>query len=690
LPFLGFYAYFNLLILIAQISFMKKRSTLLFLSLFTVGSLFAQFTDNFDSYTAGGYLGIQSGPWTTWSGAQGGAEDVQITTADANSAPNSVLFTSTAAAGGPQDVVLPFGGVRTTGQFSIGMAIKVQTNKGAYFNLQADATIGQTWALECQMLQNGNMTFGNTNGQLLATTYTPNTWFDIRIDIDLNANNWEVFINNVSQGSFSNPINRVSFLNIYPVNQTAAGGNGQSGFYVDDVFYTHTPYTLPAVNGAVTLVSVPSGLATQQRNVSASIRNLGTTTITSFDINYNYNGNNSNQSVTGLNLASLATYQYTFPTQITLVAGSNPVTVTISNVNGAGADGDANDNVKVLTINPVVPAAGKMVVGEEGTGTWCGWCPRGAVFMDMMASKYDGFWAGIAVHNGDPMVVSDYDAAIGGLIGGYPSALVDRGTDIDPSQMEAAFLSRVVLAPAATFAMNGSFNSSNSQLTVNVTTTFQTATSGDWRILMVLTEDDVTGTGSGYNQTNYYAGGSNGVMGGYEALANPVPAAQMHYEHVARDIEPSFTGIQNAFTASIAQNDAFNNTFNFTINAAWELNHMHAIVILRHPNGSIENAGMLDLSSLVTGVDDNASSVNARLYPNPAADLSQVEINLDVNSTVSMEVYDLQGKVIATRDYGVLNGKQLLPIHTSAWEQGVYLVRLTVNGEVKSFRLIVQ
>ena len=96
---------------------------------------------------------------------------------------------------------------------------------------------------------------------------------------------------------------------------------------------------------------------------------------------------------------------------ITLIAGSNPLTFTISNVNGAGADGDANDNVGTININPIVPAAGKMVVSEEGTGTWCGWCVRGAVYMDLMAAKYSNYWAGIAVHNGDPMVVATYDSS---------------------------------------------------------------------------------------------------------------------------------------------------------------------------------------------------------------------------------------------------------------------------------------
>ena len=49
------------------------------------------FSDNFDSYTAGSHLAQTNSAWTTWSNAPGGSEDGVITTAQAASAPNSLL-----------------------------------------------------------------------------------------------------------------------------------------------------------------------------------------------------------------------------------------------------------------------------------------------------------------------------------------------------------------------------------------------------------------------------------------------------------------------------------------------------------------------------------------------------------------------------------------------------------------------
>ena len=94
----------------------------------------------------------------------------------------------------------------------------------------------------------------------------------------------------------------------------------------------------------------------------------------------------------------------------------------------------------------------KLVIGEQATGTWCQWCPRGHVAMNFMDRDYYGYFQGIAVHNGDPMTNTDYDNGIAPYIGGYPSALVDRGTEIDPSDFEIDFLQRIVTPVSATIS----------------------------------------------------------------------------------------------------------------------------------------------------------------------------------------------------------------------------------------------
>ncbi len=137
-----------------------KKLYILFIGLMLAFSISAQtFSDNFDSYSVGDYIGVVGTDWTTWSGTTGGAEDAQVTDAQASSNPNSIYFVSTAATGGPQDVVLNFGGEYAVGNFLFEASFFVETNKGAYFNFQAKETIGSEWALDCYMVNDGNIYF---------------------------------------------------------------------------------------------------------------------------------------------------------------------------------------------------------------------------------------------------------------------------------------------------------------------------------------------------------------------------------------------------------------------------------------------------------------------------------------------------------------------------------------------------
>ena len=689
---------------------MKKHITLLGATLCASAVAFGQttFSDDFESYSAGDYIGANNPTWTTWSGTTGGAEDAQVVTNQASSGTNAIYFEATSANGGPQDVILPFGGPHDLGTFTFESDFYVTSGQGAYFNFQADNTPGTTWALSCYMLETGVMNLDDGANVVASASFPHATWFNLRVDINLNTNTWELFIDNVSQGSWANDVNRVASADLFPVNPTTAGGNGLSAYWMDDVAYSHTAYTLPATNlGAINL-GVAGGLAGQNVMPVVDVRNLGTGAITSFDVEIDYNGNQYSESVSGINLASLAFYTHNMTTAIPLVAGNNAMTVTISNVNGAGQDDDAADDSKSINLDPVVPAAGKVVLGEEATGTWCGWCPRGSDWMEYMADTYDGFWAGVAVHNGDPMVETNYDAGIGSLIGGYPSSLVDRGGDIDPSAMEPAFLTNVVMAPSAVFTNGATWDANTRELNVSLSTDWDVNASGNWKIACVLTEDGVTGTSSQYAQTNYYSFQSQNLADplpgtglDWQAENNPVPAASMVYDHVARAISPDFAGMNNAFPASINSGETHVHNFSFTLPADWDENNIHIVGILINPSGAVDNAGTSSIAEavangFVTGVEGpdanlfNGPDDAVKVFPNPAQDQAFIDLNLQDNSNVNVRVISITGQVIMDRNYGTMSGTYRLPLNTAEMAQGMYMIEVRLGDQVTTKQLIVK
>ena len=370
------------------------------------------------------------------------------------------------------------------------------------------------------------------------------------------------------------------------------------------------------------------------------------------------------------------------------------------NVNGGAGDNTSSNDTLIELINPIVPAPGKMVVGEEATGTWCQWCPRGAVFMDLFETKYQDFWAGIAVHNGDPMTVEAYDTGIGTLIGGYPSALVDRLGDVDPSGMSSDFFTRLQTAPKATLVNGATWDANSRVLNVSVRYNFALAANGNYKSACVLTEDGVTGTGAGWSQSNAYAGGNNGVMGGYESLPTPVPAAQMVYDHVARAIAPSFTGMTGIFPTTVNAGDAHIVNYSFTLPAGWDENEIQIIGLLIDPTGKIDNAGSADITTAVangyeTGLNAGIAQVlessrPVALAPNPANGTSAILMNLTTESEVHIELTDLNGKLITSGEYTNLSGAQSISINLNGLSAGMYAVNILINGTLYTEKLIVE
>lgn len=669
---------------------MKKLYLFVFAALGIWGTTQAQlFSDDFDSYTSGDYLGVVGSPdWTTWSGNVGTTEDVQITTAQASNGANSIYFSSSSANGGPQDVVLEFAQQYTSGTFSFEGDFYVESGKGAYFNFQGTPVIGTQWAMNCDMLAGTVDIDGFVNG-----TYTPDTWFTLRIEANLTLGNWEMWIDGVSQGTWANPINQVASMDIYPTQG--------DGFYVDDVSYDHVPYVLPQLNGGISGLDIVGAVDGMVVNPRVDLRNVGMDPITSFDLTLDYNGNQLTENITGVNLNSLDAYQVEFTGNLTLVAGTNNAVATISNVNGMGQDGDANDDVLTLAVTPIIPATGRVVVGEEATGTWCQWCPRGAVYMDIWTERYGSYFAGVAVHNADPMVDVLYDDGIGPLIGGYPSALVDRGADVDPTGMGPEIETRLQTPAVATIENGATWDASSRELNVSLTTTFNQGILDEYRIACVLTEDGVTGTTPDYNQSNAYAGGTNGPMGGYELLPSSVPAAQMVYDHVGRTITPGFEGMPNSFPGTVSANDVFIHNFQYSISTDWDTENMHIIGMLIDPQGRINNAGYTTIAEAIANgfmvgrdIDQNALLGDPdsflKLFPNPTNGNSNVLLNLETSAEVSMSIYDVTGKEVGNRAYGSLQGPQTLLVNSSLLPKGMYTIAVTADGQVFTKKLMVQ
>ncbi|MBK9271989.1 MAG: Omp28-related outer membrane protein [Saprospiraceae bacterium] len=679
----------------------------LLLLLFSLGFGFAysqaSFSDDFESYGVGDQLAKASAAWTCWGGAaaEGGQEDAYVTDENARSGTKSVKLESISPTGGPTDIVLPFGQEYNIGNFNFEMYIYVVPDQGAYFNFQGKATIGQIWCFQGYF--DGDSKFradmgaGAGGGQFVETDYTPGEWIKFNLKADLTNNIWEIFFNDVSVSKFSNINNSIASLNLYPTFRAPANG---STYYVDDVSYSYVPYT--RTNLEATLLNStfkPRFLANESSGGSVLIRNIGLTPITSLELTTQVGADPpSVNSFNNLNIAPLGSTTLNLG-KVTYAPGSNDLKVSIDKVNGQ-SDDDASNNTKISPITGVVPAANKMVVAEEATGTWCQWCPRGAVFMDSMDRTYHKYFAGIAVHGGsatEPMRIPIYDAGLTSTPGfpGFPSVLFDRSIIIDPLFLETSFYNNIVVETPVILTNGATWNPTTGDLVVSVKADFVKDLVGDYRFNMVLVENGVKGNTAAYNQANAYSGGANGRMGGYEILPNPVPASRMTYNHVARIIMDGYDGLAGYLPASISAGTTHFITYTTNLPIAWKEDNIEIIGVLYGPAGEIVNATKTTIAEAVanglfTSTEDPGVALTpVNVTPNPAAENSQISVELSSPSQVSMEIMDLNGKIVLSRNYGQLEGSLVLPINTMAMENGMYTIRLRMGAELQTKKLVV-
>ena len=637
----------------------------IFTSLFLTLTIFAQqitFCDDFEGYQNGDPIAQTSPSWNTWGELMTGtitpfADDVNISTTMAYSGDFSLYLKDDVI--DTQDVVLIFDTTQnitntttgslstpyTTGIFNFSQMMYIVQGKKGYINFQAENIPGISWALEVNFETNGTILMTNTLGTTFSCNYPQGSWFEINFLVDLSNNIWDVSIDGISQGVFSNLINKIASLNLYP--------GIDSEYYVDNVCYSYdsTVIVLPSLNLAATNINNITGLDGQLKFPKVSVMNLGLTSINSFDIDFNYNGQIITENINGLNILTGGTYQVDFINNITLIAGINPCISNIYNVNNVLYDDDNTDDTITTQIISITPAQGKLVIGEEATGTWCGWCPRGAVALNWMDKDYEGFWQGIAVHNNDPMEDSDYDDGLYPFhSGSYPSGVVDRTNNIDPGNFKEDFLQRIIIEPNAVIT-NGAELDSNI-LKVSLTVNIKNSINGNYKLACVLVEDSVTGNSSQYNQANSYSGGGSLVdVDGidWNTLPTSVSYSQMIYRHVGRSISPSFSG-EPLISTSFVVGDTETICFEFILDPSWDQSQIHIVGMFIDNDNRIDNGSSTTiLSAINTGyVACNTTSIGIELngpnriniYPNPAMDkIHDIKGRLVLENKVSNKEY---------------------------------------------------
>lgn len=254
------------------------------------------------------------------------------------------------------------------------------------------------------------------------------------------------------------------------------------------------------------------------------IRNHGNDPVRSIGYSYTINGRRTEGS---MDFADPLLPYYTenvplvinMPSDAVGEAGSYPWTFSVEEVNGVPNPDPGKTAGGCVYVFPFRPSHRPLV--EEYTGLDCGWCPRGAIGMELMEKKFGDDFVCVAYHTSDDVMSIEVEYPTTEYYA--PSANIDRTITGDPynglsEETCKTFMDgigrfweqyRSLLAPCDVSVSADWTDESRQQIEAHASAVFARPYSGvDFRFVYFLTANGLCGDDAFWIQKNYFSGDS--------------------------------------------------------------------------------------------------------------------------------------------------------------------------------------
>lgn len=420
----------------------------------------------------------------------------------------------------------------------------------------------------------------------------------------------------------------------------------------------------------------------QKGELKIELTNLGKQTINNIDIEYTLAGVTKElkgvqaTNVLGKPIPTFGNGNCTIHIQAPNEGGKADFKLKVTKING-NDDEDMSNNEAGISIPLLTKFGQHKVVIEEVTGTWCGWCPRGAAGLERLARDLKDKSVCIAVHSGDKMETASY-AGIGQYGSGAPRAVVDRSMVCDPyfGDKKYAFgIGDVVKERAAKIVPFDVFidvadgsNATTKNITANLLF-YGDMGKCDYKVAFVLLEDGLIGS-----QSNSYAGtaGQPEDLAKYSSM--PSKIKDFVFDDVARDIS-AFGGINYWTGQEILANQPLTYTYRMNVSNAKNIDNCGVAVLVFNKDGVIVNANEITFKEAATGIEDAANNGFA-----PRFRTNNGVLTVSGEGNMALEVYSASGACMAAQQF---NGETSVQLG-----KGVYVVRVTANGKSVTKKLV--
>ena len=289
----------------------------------------------------------------------------------------------------------------------------------------------------------------------------------------------------------------------------------------------------------------------------------------------------------------------------------------------------------------------KNVLLEQHTGAWCGWCVDGTVVMDEILELYGDQVVGVKLHGGDAMEIPE-QSIIGGALGltGYPTGSVNRkdfggSVFLDRGAWKGSCESQIQQKAKAEVDCFYTLDKDTRIVKIQVMANIAESMDFPLRFNAYIVEDDVTGTGSGYDQKNYISGRPG--FEGHPYFDQPSTLYGYHHMKVVRKMIGGAWGVPGELPDTVQAGEFYTYEFESEIDQAWKIDDLFFVGMLQadaEGNKEIINSALAieDGSLLNRIIDSNAPTIKA--VP-PVSDFNNVytlENRTDADQTYTVTV----------------------------------------------------
>jgi hypothetical protein len=189
--------------------------------------------------------------------------------------------------------------------------------------------------------------------------------------------------------------------------------------------------------------------------ITGTIRNLGSETVTSVDVNYTVDGGAAvTATVSGLNIASGASATYSHPTAWTpTMFNTYTIETEVTMVNG-NMDSNTGDNLSSINILAHPPAVPRTPLLEAFTSSTCGPCAPGNINVNNVLSNFQGEYSKVNYQMSWPGTGDPYYTLEGGDrrtyygVNSVPNIITDGANGLNSNSYTANDFTSAQVQPA--------------------------------------------------------------------------------------------------------------------------------------------------------------------------------------------------------------------------------------------------